>query len=296
MNSSDLEAFVLVVEKEGYTLAAKSLGISSSTLSRRITSLEKQLQSKLLIRDSHRVNMTAAGKVLYSSAQNIISEVKHLKYTLDQNNDSLAGKLTVLSSLGMAKISSSTIAAMAKQDHQLEVEWVLSEGRQHEMARINFDVMLHIDYPQDTSLVGKLVGQLELDYYATPEYLTKNGKVAEPTDLSRFNLIYSSVNNHLPKVWTIQHNQQSFQVDIAPRFVTGNPEVSLEFVLQHLGIARLPKFLAKEYEAKGIISKAFIQPQKFSFPIYAIYPCRKFLPKRTQLFIDSITDVLSKMD
>ncbi len=53
MNTNDIEAFVTVVEYKSYSRASAYLNLSPSALSRRVQSLEKSLQSQLLIRDSH---------------------------------------------------------------------------------------------------------------------------------------------------------------------------------------------------------------------------------------------------
>lgn len=68
-----VEAFVAVAKAGSSAEAANTLGLSASTLSRRLKTLEDHLGEKLLERGRGRVNLTAAGKAYLDAAEKALS-------------------------------------------------------------------------------------------------------------------------------------------------------------------------------------------------------------------------------
>ena len=72
MNLKQLEAFVEVAEKNSFSKAAKSLYLTQPTVSAHISALEKELGSRLLIRNTKVVELSESGKRLYEYAKQIV--------------------------------------------------------------------------------------------------------------------------------------------------------------------------------------------------------------------------------
>ena len=62
---SDLRVFWAVVELGNFTQAARALGMTQPTVTRRIDDLENRLGAKLLHRDAGAVSLTQAGELVY---------------------------------------------------------------------------------------------------------------------------------------------------------------------------------------------------------------------------------------
>ena len=65
--------FVRVVHENGFTAAAKTLGLPKQTVSRKVAELESDLGVRLLERSTRRVRLTAQGAKFFSYAQQISS-------------------------------------------------------------------------------------------------------------------------------------------------------------------------------------------------------------------------------
>ncbi len=72
MNLKQLEAFVEVVESRSFSKAAKSLYLTQPTISAHISSLEKELNAKLLIRNTKEVYPSEKGEMLYGYARKMV--------------------------------------------------------------------------------------------------------------------------------------------------------------------------------------------------------------------------------
>lgn len=84
-----LRYFLAVAREGNITNAANILHLTQPTLSRQIKELEEELEQQLLIRKSHRVELTAEGMLLRKRAEEILamvdkteSEFKSMKHTI----------------------------------------------------------------------------------------------------------------------------------------------------------------------------------------------------------------------
>ena len=68
MELKQLESYVAVVVYKSFTEAAKQLYISQPTISTHIQALEKELESKLIIRTTKSIELTPRGMELYECA------------------------------------------------------------------------------------------------------------------------------------------------------------------------------------------------------------------------------------
>lgn len=72
MNLKQLEAFVKVAEENSFSKAGKELYLTQPTISAHITSLEKEFNVRLFIRNTKEVNLSEDGKILYHYARQMV--------------------------------------------------------------------------------------------------------------------------------------------------------------------------------------------------------------------------------
>ena len=79
MEFKQLEAFVAVVENKSFSEAARQLNLTQPTISAHINSLEQELNSRLLIRTTKKLNITQRGLLLYDCASNAEHAQQHYR-------------------------------------------------------------------------------------------------------------------------------------------------------------------------------------------------------------------------
>ena len=72
----DMTVFVVVVESGSFTAAAKKLGVTPSSVSRKISRLEDALSVKLLERTTRQISVSESGKVTYDYCRQMINAAK----------------------------------------------------------------------------------------------------------------------------------------------------------------------------------------------------------------------------
>ncbi|MCP3852469.1 MAG: LysR family transcriptional regulator, partial [Gammaproteobacteria bacterium] len=82
MDIPAIETFLTVAKKQSFSLTAELLYLTQPAISKRIASLESELNCKLFDRIKKKIILTEAGKLFLPRAQNIIDELKAGKNTL----------------------------------------------------------------------------------------------------------------------------------------------------------------------------------------------------------------------
>ena len=101
---TDLEVFLAVRETGSFHVAAERLGLSQSSVSRRIQKLEDALDSQLFERTTREVKPTFAGKRLQVRAEAILAET--LETTRSLRDESIAYQHQKVASIAIATIPS----------------------------------------------------------------------------------------------------------------------------------------------------------------------------------------------
>lgn len=72
MNSDSLRTFITLAELESYTKTAQKMLVVQSTVTKRIKELETEIGQQLVIRDKKSLRLTAAGRIFFKYAEEII--------------------------------------------------------------------------------------------------------------------------------------------------------------------------------------------------------------------------------
>lgn len=98
MNLKQLEAFVHVAESGSFSKAAKELFLTQPTISAHISSLEKELNVRLFVRNTKEVSMSEDGRDLYQYARQIIDLQKKIEERFDSEKEDGKHLITIAAS------------------------------------------------------------------------------------------------------------------------------------------------------------------------------------------------------
>src|SRR3984885_13804290 len=92
---NDLRLFAEVVEHGSYTSAARSLGLQTSKLSRRVRALEEELGVRLLNRTSRSMSLTETGRRFHQHCLALVAESKAAKEIVDRTRSKPQGTVRI---------------------------------------------------------------------------------------------------------------------------------------------------------------------------------------------------------
>lgn len=98
MDIQALSAFVAVSDSHSFSRAAEQLFITQPAVSKRISALENQLNTRLFDRIGKTVQLTEAGRALLPSAQRILAELEESRRAIGNLNQRVDGTLKLATS------------------------------------------------------------------------------------------------------------------------------------------------------------------------------------------------------
>lgn len=98
MEFKQLEAFVTVMDMKSFSRAAEKLFITQPTVSTQIASLERELNTKLLIRSFKDVHPTKEGRIFYRYAQELLERRDQALLSLQNSKSPLGGVISIAAS------------------------------------------------------------------------------------------------------------------------------------------------------------------------------------------------------
>lgn len=98
MNIEDLQAFLSVARHASFSQAAHELHLTQPAVSKRIATLESQMETRLFDRISRQVSLTEAGRALQTHAQRIINEVEDSRRAISNLTGEVRGPLKMATS------------------------------------------------------------------------------------------------------------------------------------------------------------------------------------------------------
>lgn len=98
MDIPSIETFLMVAEKQSFSQTAESLYLTQPAISKRIASLEIELNCQLFDRIKKKIILTEAGRLFLPRAQSIIDELKAGKNSLAEMGGIISGELAMVTS------------------------------------------------------------------------------------------------------------------------------------------------------------------------------------------------------
>lgn len=131
---NDYFYFVHVVEKQGFTPAARALNMPKSRLSRHVSKLEERLDVKLIQRTSRQFNVTESGQIFYQHARALLEEAEVAEAAIQSRKTALSGRVTMSCSVGVAQFAIRELVLQFLADHP-KVELVQLFASPHYLSK-----------------------------------------------------------------------------------------------------------------------------------------------------------------
>src|ERR1044072_7248044 len=92
---AQLAVLAKVVDLNGFSAAARALGVPKAAVSRAVADLEKSLGTKVLERTTRRISLTHAGRLLYPHAKRVVEESEAARAVIGKLHAQVSGPLRV---------------------------------------------------------------------------------------------------------------------------------------------------------------------------------------------------------
>jgi DNA-binding transcriptional LysR family regulator len=180
-----LRDFLAVAETGSLSRAARRLGVSQPTLTRRMAALEARLRTELFRRTARGVELTEAGELVLPAARQMEQEAHGVEIAISGRDAALAGVVRVTSTEGLGIHWLTPALAEFQLAHPAIEIQLLVQNQVLNLLQREADIAVRLSRPLQPDLVGRKVGELGFGLYASKEYLARRGRPAALKDLAR---------------------------------------------------------------------------------------------------------------
>ena len=178
----ELTAFDAVMQSGNLTRSATRLGLSKSTLSRRISQLEARLGYPLLRRQSNRLLPTEAGELFHGYCQRMLELAQQSQAALEALHHDIGGELVIdvhaaLTRPWMTQVLHDFMARHRRIDVTLRTHERFHASAESSAIHVTLGPVM------EESLRCEQLTLLRRGIYAHPDYLARHGRPQQPDDL-----------------------------------------------------------------------------------------------------------------
>lgn len=245
---NDYFYFVHVVEKRGFSPAARALNMPKSRLSRHVATLEERLDTRLIQRTSRQFKVTETGQVFYQHARALIEEMEAAEAAIQSRKESLSGRVTMSCSVGVAQyvIRDLMLEFLVKHPKVDLVQQVTNQSVELVSSGIDMAVRGHMEALPDSSIIARHLANVSWHLFASPEYLARTGTPESPYDLLKRQSLkvgWQPVTGH----WSLKNTEGlKTTIPFSPQLCSDDMATLKQAAAKGLGIVSLPAYTCRD--------------------------------------------------
>lgn len=289
-----MQIFLAVAERSSFTQAAESLGIPKAATSQAIQQLEDQLSTRLLHRTTRRVELTQDGRVYYERCKELLADMDELNSLFQQTPATLSGRLRVDMPTGAAmNVVIPHLSEFMDRYPHIEVELSCTD-RQVDLVAEGFDCVVRVGHTDDSSLIARHIGTLDIITCASPAYIERYGSPQELDALGSHQLVhYTTVLGSQPFGWEYWDGKHYQTFPVSGSLTVNNVQAYTAACVAGLGMVQVPRVGVAQLLSEGRLVQVMSAYEAEPMPIMILYPHRRNLSKRVHAFVDWLSELLA---
>ena len=282
---NDMALFVEVVKARGFRSAAEVLDMPSSTLSRRISALEKAIGLRLLHRTTRKIELTEAGQIYFERCKRIVGDARLAHEQLGSMLAEPTGVLRASVPVDFAvTYLAPLIAEFAERYPGLSFDFDLTP-RRVDLVSEPFDVAIRVGESESSQLIARPLASFRSNLYASPRYIERAGEPRVPADLER----HDCVGIQKAGEWTLHDGTNTATVQVSSRFTLNSVGLARRLATLDMGVVLMAEAIVADDVANRRLRRVMPEWQGAPIPVYAMTETR-LLPAKTQRFIEFLRE------
>ena len=291
---NDMMVFLAVVETGSFTLAADRLGIPKANVSRKVSRLEQRLDVTLLERSTRSQHLTEAGSRYLIHCKRVHEELDLASACVSELLHSYKGDLKIGASVSMGQqILRPALASFMHQFPELNVHLNLVNRRVN-FIQEGFDVVIRIGQLSDSMLIGKKLGIVKRKLFASPAYLTGQGKPNTITQLVDHQLLIMNPTSNDLKLNLVSSTDEDFTINCKPRLLVDDFAVLKQSLIDGVGIAVLPTYMCRDEVSSNQLVNILPNWGMEDVDVFALYPRNRAKIPKVKSFLNFVDEIYER--
>lgn len=289
-----LRYFVKIVELGNFNKAAAYFSVPSSSLSRRVSDLEKSLGATLLKRTTRVVQPTEVGREYYQQVSEVINQLEKSNELVRSYQSKASGKLTISAMVGVGE---RILFPLLDELREMYPELIMDVHLSDELAALSYDdadIAIRGGFAPNERVVAIPLIDNTFVPVAAPAYLARMGTPKSPLDLHQHKGLYYRTPTG-PTPWFCQVDGEWQDMSAPAKVITNADQWLLDRAVKGEGILMVPRWILKSYFESGALVELDINPpltvtQKSGLAIYLLYQKQRYHVPKIKVAVDFLVE------
>lgn len=288
-----MRVFQRVIDEGGFAAAARALDMSPAVVTRLVADLEDHLGARLLHRTTRRLSLSDAGETYLARVRAILQDVDEAHEIASAHTQDLSGMLHIMTQPVLAThVLAPLLAGFAKRYPKIVVDLNIESFKEPPIE--DYDITL---FPAESSYDGDAIARkiftTQIILVASPDYLKRRGTPMKPQDLAGHDFLRQTQRGMRPRQMHLinaQNPDQQIDQEVNTVLWANHVDTLLRATADGMGITATSVELVATQLATGALVQVVRPWIVGEITLFAALPSRKFLPRRTQVFLDYLTE------
>lgn len=292
----NIALFLQIVEKGSLAAAGREAGLSSTTVSERLSALETHFGVVLLNRTTRTISLTDEGRTLVEGAKLVLGEVEDLETRIRLGAQTLSGpiRISAPSDIGRTVVAPE-INRFLSEHPAISVELLLSDGYM-DIVGEGFDIALRFGPVTDSTLRVRNLGRKQRVVCAAPSYLENHGTPRKPVDLKGHNCLVMRFGAHLDNVWRFGPDTMQQIVTVRGDRVANDGALVRQWCLAGHGIILKSELDVGADIRAGNLVELLADYAPPATPLQMLFPPSRAQPRRVRALADQLVLMFQSLE
>lgn len=290
MNLELISTFAEIVSRGSLAAVARQRSANPSTISRMVTSLEKELGFRLLQRNTRNLSLTEAGELYLKRVEPLLLEMENARDQAANLSSLPSGYLRLTASLAFGQVCLLPLLPKFRATFpDIRIEMILCDMNLDPVSN-QIDLSVRLGHDVSGDLVSTKLFATKYRICASPAYVKAQGPLLHPEDIARHRCLLFDLPD-FRKTWMMR-NKHGVVTEVA---VSGDIIISSALALKQaaldgLGPALLANWMTdtelKDGTLVDLLPDHSVAAASYDTAAWLLYSNRKYLPQKVRVTID----------
>lgn len=285
MDVADVALFRAIASVGSLSGAARQMGTTPMSVSRRLARLEAELGVRLFHRTTRSLSLTPEGEAFLPHAVTLLEARDSALDAVSSGGFGLSGvlKITAPNVIGHSVVVP-VVAELIADNPGLRVDLTLSDST-IDIATQGLDVAVRVAEMKPSDLIATRVANNPFTLIASPGYVARFGQPATTEDL----VSHPCIKLHAMDSWPFTRGGEMHRVRISGPLSASTVDAVRAACIAGVGIAMLTYWDVHEQIAREELRRVVLaDAEPLEVGIWAVFPTRSHMPARVRAFIDAL--------
>jgi DNA-binding transcriptional LysR family regulator len=288
---NELRTFVRIAAAGSLSAAGRDMGLALSVVSKRLATLERRTDTRLLARSTRRLSLTDEGAKFLDRAQRILAEVDEAEAALTHGRVEPQGVLRVSAPIALGRTHVGPVCQdLVRAYPKISIDVALTD-RLVSLIDEGIDVVVRIGAPKISGLIMRKLADNHRVIVGAPDYLERAGTPTTPADLPNHECLHYGGAGELWRL--VGPDGKVVEVEVASRLRSDNGEISHDWALSGCGLIMKSWIDVESDLRSGRLVHVLPEWRSASAPVCALFLSNRQVPTRVRVFLDAMAERLA---